>query len=141
MAAYHNKVVWKNEHLGHTYCENGTDMEFSAPPSLYGHPNMMTPEDAFMMAINTCVHMMVLWAFKRFKLELIAYECEASGEVEEFLDQTSRFNKVVLKPTVRVRGGSEKTVNRALKLAQKYSTIAASVKCPVIIEAAIEFAG
>ena len=46
MAIYTNKVVWKGEHLGHTYCENGTDMEFSAPPALQGHPQMMTPEDA-----------------------------------------------------------------------------------------------
>jgi uncharacterized OsmC-like protein len=57
---------------------------------------MMTPEDAYLMAINTCLHMMVLWASKRFKLELVSLECTAEGEVEEYIDKTSWFKKVVL---------------------------------------------
>jgi uncharacterized OsmC-like protein len=131
---YNNKVIWKGEHLGHTYCGNGTEMDFSAPLALYGHPNMMTPEDAYLLSVNTCIHMMVLWAMKRFKLELVAFECLAEGEVEEHIDRTSWFKKVVLKPSVTVRGGSESAVKRALQMAQKYSTIAASVKSEILIE-------
>ncbi len=138
MPIYTNKVIWKSEHLGHTFCENGTEMDFSAPPALYGHPNMMTPEDAYLMAINTCIHMMVLWAMKRFKLELISLECTAEGEVEEYIDKTSWFKKVVLHPRMRVRGSSEAVVKRALEMARKYSTIAESVKSEIIIEPEIE---
>lgn len=138
MPTYRNKVVWKGGHLGHTYCENETDMEFSAPPTLQGHPKMMTPEDALVMAVNTCVHMMVIWAAERFKLDLISYECTALGEVEEFLDQTSWFKKMILNPKIKVRGSSEAVVKRALQLAYKYSTIAQSVKSEVIIEPDIE---
>jgi uncharacterized OsmC-like protein len=138
MAIYTNKVVWKGEHLGYTYCENGTEMEFSAPPALHGHPDMMTPEDAFMMAVNTCVHMMVIWAAERFKLELISFECTAEGEVEEFLDQTSWFKTVTLRPHLKVRNSSEKVVLRALNMARKYSTIAQSVKSQIVIEPIIE---
>lgn len=134
MPTYTNKVIWRGDHLGHSFCENGTDMDFSAPPALFGHPQMMTPEDAFMMAVNTCVHMMVIWAAERFKLDLLAYECIALGEVEEFLDKTSWFKKIVIKPKINVRGGSETVVKRALQLAYKYSTIAQSVKSEVIIE-------
>jgi len=135
---YTNKVIWKSEHLGHTYCGNGTEMDFSAPPALYGHPNMMTPEDAYLMAINTCVHMMVLWAMERFKLNLVSLECTAEGEVEEYIDKTSWFNKVVLHPRIAVRGGSEPLVKRALEMAKKYSTIAESVKSQIIIKPEIE---
>lgn len=138
MPTYINKVVWKGAHLGHTYCENETDMEFSAPPTLQGHPKMMTPEDALVMAVNTCVHMMVIWAAERFKLNLISYECTAIGEVEEFFDQTSWFKKMTLIPKVKVRGSSEAVVKRALQLAYKYSTIAQSVKSEVVIEPDIE---
>lgn len=113
-------------------------MDFSAPPALYGHPNMMTPEDAYLMAINTCVHMMVLWAMKRFKLELISLECTAEGEVEEYIDKTSWFKKVVLHPRMKVRGSSDAVVKRALEMARKYSTIAESVKSEIIIEPEIE---
>jgi len=138
MASYTNKVVWKGEHLGHTYCENGTDMEFSAPPTLQGHLHMMTPEDALIMAVNTCVHMMVIWAAERFKLDMVSYECTAIGEVEEFLDQTSWFKKITLEPTINVRGSSEGVVKRALQLACKYSTIAQSVKSEVVINPIIK---
>ncbi len=113
-------------------------MDFSAPPALYGHPNMMTPEDAYLMAINTCIHMMVLWAMKRFKLKLISLECTAEGEVEEYIDKTSWFKKVVLRPRISVRGSSETAVKRALEMARKYSTIAESVKSEIIIEPEIE---
>ena len=138
MPTYTNKVIWKGEHLGHTYCGNGTEMDFSAPPALYGHPDMMTPEDAYLMAINTCVHMMVLWAAERFKLELVSLECTAEGEVEEYIDKTSWFNKVVLHPRIKVRGSSEGVVKRMLEMAKKYSTIAESVKSEVAIEPEIE---
>ena len=138
MPTYTNKVIWKGEHLGHTYCGNGTEMDFSAPPALYGHPDMMTPEDAYLMAINTCVHMMVLWAAERFKLELVSLECTAEGEVEEYIDKTSWFKKVVLHPRITVRGSSEAVVKRALQMAKKYSTIAESVKSEIIIKPEIE---
>ncbi len=138
MPIYKNKVTWKGEHLGITCCGNGTAMDFSAPPSLYGHPNMMTPEDAYIMAINTCIHMMVLWAAKRFKLDLISFECQAEGEVEEHLDKTSWFKRVVLTPRIVVRNGSEGAVRRALQMAQKYSTIAESVKSEIVINPEIE---
>ena len=131
-------MIWKGEHLGHTYCGNGIEMEFSAPPALYGHPNMMTPEDAYLMAINTCFHMMVLWAAKRFKLELVSLECTAEGEVEEYLDKTSWFKKVVLQTRIKVRGSSEGIVKRMLEMAKKYSTIAESVKSKIIIKPDIE---
>jgi uncharacterized OsmC-like protein len=138
MPVYTNKVTWKEEHLGYTHCGNGTEMGFSAPPALYGHPNMMTPEDAYLMAINTCIHMMVLWAMKRFKLDLVSFECAAEGEVEEYIDKTSWFKKVILKPRIAVRGGSESAVKRALQMARKYSTIAESVKSEIIIDPKIE---
>jgi uncharacterized OsmC-like protein len=138
LPTYTNKVIWKGEHLGHTYCGNGTEMDFSAPPALYGHPDMMTPEDAYLMAINTCVHMMVLWAAERFKLKLVSLECTAEGEVEEYIDKTSWFKKVVLHPRITVRSSSEGVVKRMFEMAKKYSTIAESVKSEVAIEPEIE---
>ncbi len=138
MSTYTNNVIWKGGHLGHSFCENGIDMEFSAPPSLFGYSQMMTPEDAFMMAVNTCVHMMVIWAAERFKLELLSYQCTIEGNVEEFLDKTSWFKKIVLKPKITVRGGSETLVKRALQLAFEYSTIAQSIKSEVLMEPEIK---
>lgn len=98
MLIYKNKVEWRGGHLGQTWTSNGVELPFSAPPALHGMPNVLTPEDAFVAAANTCYFMMVVWATERFKLGLVSLECDAEGEVEEFLDRTSWFKKVTLRP-------------------------------------------
>jgi organic hydroperoxide reductase OsmC/OhrA len=137
MASYKNKVEWRGEHLGHTWCQNGTSMEFSAPPDLYGLSNVVTPEDAFVMAGNTCYHMMVLWAMERFKVDLVSFECEAVGEVEEYIDKTSWFKSLTLYPKLVVKGKPANVVQRALDLALKYSTICQSFKSEVTVQPTI----
>ena len=91
MAIYKNKVEWRGEHLGYTWMQNGVEMEFSAPPDLFGKAGVLTPEDAFVAAANTCYFMMVVWAAERFKMDLVSLSIDAEGEVEEHLDRTSWF--------------------------------------------------
>ncbi len=138
MPIYKNKVEWRGEHKGYTWCQNGVEMEFSAPPDLYGLPNVLTPEDAFVAASNTCYFMMVVWAAERFKLDLVSFECRAEGEVEEFLDRTSWFKKIILYPKLEVRGKSREVVQRALDMALKYSTINQTLKSEIVIQPTIE---
>ena len=137
MTIYKNRVAWRGEHLGFTWCQNGVEMEFSAPPDLFGKPDVLTPEDAFMAAANTCYHMMVIWAMERFRIEIVSFECEATGEVEEFMDRTSWFKKVTLSPKLVVKGKPEEVVRRALDMALKYSTICQSLKSEVSINPTI----
>jgi organic hydroperoxide reductase OsmC/OhrA len=54
MPVYKNKVEWRGGHMGYTWCQNGVEMEFSAPPTLFGMADKLTPEDAFVVAANTC---------------------------------------------------------------------------------------
>lgn len=137
MTVYRNRVEWRGNHLGYTWCQNGVGMEFSAPPELFGQPDVLTPEDAFMAAANTCYHMMVIWAMERFRIELVSFECEAEGEVENFMDRTSWFRKVTLYPKLVIKGKPEEVVQRALDMALKYSTICQSLKSEVCISPTI----
>ncbi len=137
MAIYKNKVEWRGEHLGYTWCQNVVEMEYSAPPDLYGLPGVLTPEDAFVAAANTCYFMMVIWATERFKMDLVSFTCDAEGEVEEFIDRTSWFKSMTLFPRIVVRGKPEAVVQRALDMALKYSTICQSLKSAVIIKPTI----
>jgi organic hydroperoxide reductase OsmC/OhrA len=133
-ATYHTTVNWKGEHRGHLVCGNGPEMDFSAPPDAHGHAGVLTPEDAFVAAANTCVMMMFLWACERFKISLLSYECYAEGTKLIELDRTELFTQIVLRPKIRVQGGDEARVQRALQAAQKYSLVANSVKSKIIIE-------
>jgi organic hydroperoxide reductase OsmC/OhrA len=139
-ATYNTTVTWKGEHWGHIKLGNGPEMDFSAPPDAQGHPNVFTPEDAFVAAANTCVMMMFIWAAERFKLNLVSYDCYAEGTKLIELDRTEIFTQLVLRPKIVVRAGGqdkaaiEKRVRRALESAQKYSLVANSVKSEIIVE-------
>jgi organic hydroperoxide reductase OsmC/OhrA len=139
-ATYHTTVKWTGEHWGHLAMGNGPEMPFSAPPDAQGHPNVFTPEDAFVAAANTCVMLMFIWACERFKLKLLSYECRTEGEKRIELDRTEIFTQLRFAPQIRVAAGGEAPqavearVRRALAAAQKYSLVANSVKSAILIE-------
>ncbi|HSB66736.1 MAG TPA: OsmC family protein [Anaerolineales bacterium] len=139
-ATYTTTVAWKGEHWGHIVMGNGPEMDFSAPPDAKGHPGVLTPEDAFVAAANTCIMMMFIWASERFKLNLLSYDCRAEGTKLIELDRTEIFTHLRFYPVIRVSPGDENPkvvegrVRRALQSAQKYSLVANSVKSEIIIE-------
>ena len=141
---YNTTVSWKGEHWGHIILGNGPEMDFSAPPEAQGHPDVLTPEDAFVAAANTCIMMMFIWATERFKLDLVSYDCKTEGTKLIELDRTEIFTHLRFWPIIKIRAGQElpETVRertmRALQSAQKYSLVANSVKSEIIIEPKIE---
>ncbi len=139
-ATYHTTVRWTGEHWGQIEMGNGPEMKFSAPPDAQGHPGVLTPEDAFVAAANTCIMMMFLWAAKRFRLKLLSYECRTEGTKLIELDRTEIFTRLVFKPIIRIDTGDEgkevveARTRRALDAAQKYSLVANSVKSDIVME-------
>jgi len=143
-ASYHTIVQWVGEHRGHIVMGNGPEMDFSAPPDAQGQTGVLTPEDTFVAALNTCLMLMFIWAIERYKINLLSYECRAEGAKIVELDRTEIFTKILLKPIIRVGANGENVsiiktrVLRALRSAQKYSLVANSIKSEIIIEPEIE---
>ncbi len=139
-ATYHTTVRWTGEHRGHLVMGNGPEMEFSAPPEAFGQAGVLTPEDAFVAAANTCVMLMFIWAAERFKLALISYECRTEGTKLVELDRTEIFTRLIFRPVIHVAAESELVsvvearTRRALEAARKYSLVANSVKSSIEIE-------
>ena len=137
---YETTVTWTGGHDGHVRMGNGPEMDFSAPPQAQGRADVLTPEDAFVGAVNACVMLMFIWAAERFRLGLVSSECRAEGTKLVELDRTEIFTQVVLKPRIVVRAGIEpaeaveKRVRRALESAQKFSLVANSIKAKVVVE-------
>ncbi len=139
-ATYHTTVRWTGEHWGQVVLGNGPEMRFSAPPDAHGHPGVLTPEDAFVAAANTCVMMMFIWAAERYKLDLLSFECRTEGTKLIELDRTEIFTRLHFRPVIRVGAGGqprevvENRVRRALQSAQKYSLVANSVKSEIVVD-------
>jgi organic hydroperoxide reductase OsmC/OhrA len=142
-ATYHTTIRWTGEHRGHLAMGNGPEMDFSAPPDAQGAAGVLTPEDAFVAAANTCVMLMFIWATERFKLKLLSYDCRTEGTKLIELDRTEIFSRLHFRPIIRVAAGGEAApavearVRRALQAAQKYSLVVNSVKSEIIIEPTI----
>jgi organic hydroperoxide reductase OsmC/OhrA len=134
MAEYSTRAVWTSGHRGELSCSNGATMPFSAPAAMHGEPGVLTPEDAFVGALNSCFMLMFLWAAERLKIDLVAYDCEAVGHVREFLDRTSTFSRVVLRPRIEAKNCEERDIGRALRLAEKYSLVWQSISADVELE-------
>lgn len=137
---YHATVRWLGEHWGQVSLGNGPEMKFSAPPDAQGHAGVLTPEDAFVAAADTCLMLMFLWAAERFQLRLLSYECRTEGTKVVQLDRTEIFERLHFRPLIRVAAGAEPEeavkarVARALAAAERYSLVANSVKSQVVIE-------
>lgn len=137
---YETTVSWTGGHRGRITMGNGPQMDFSAPPGSQGEAGVLTPEDAFVGAVNACVMLMFIWAVERFKLPLVSYDCRAEGTKLVGLDRTETFTEVVLKPRIALKAGSEdpaaleKRARRALDAARKYSLVAGSVRSEVRLE-------
>ena len=143
-ATYHTVVTWNGEHMGRIRMGNGPEMDFSAPPDAQGTAGVLTPEDAFVGAVNSCIMMMFLWSCERLMLKLVSYRCRAEGTKLIDLDHTELFTHVCLFPEICVQAAGEspatieKRIQRALKAAQKYSLVANSIRSEVNIEPVIE---
>lgn len=147
-ATYHTNVEWRGAHNGHIVLGNGPEMPFSAPPDAYGQAGVLTPEDAFVAAANTCVMMMFLWACERFKIDLVEYRCRTEGTKKIELDRTEIFTYLRFWPQITARAdadgdatSTEKRVLKALASAQKYSLVANSVKSEIVVEPQITVIG
>ncbi len=134
MATYKTSTSWSGGHSGEVKLSNGPVLPFSAPVAAHGVAGVLTPEDAFVAALNTCYMLMFIWSVERLKIDLISYSCEAEGHVEEFLDRTSKFDTIVLRPNIVARGCGEEKIRRALELAEKYSLVWQSIKSKVVLE-------
>jgi organic hydroperoxide reductase OsmC/OhrA len=146
-AIYHTTVRWTGEHWGHLQMGNGPGMRFSAPPDAQGHPGVLTPEDAFVAAANTCIMLMFIWAAERFRLKLLSFECCTEGTKLVELDRTEIFTRLHFRPVIRVAAGNESAevvegrTRRALEAARKFSLVANSVKSEIVIEPQISVIG
>ncbi len=140
-------LTWMGGHRGRIKLGNGPEMDFSAPPGSQGEAGVLTPEDAFVAAVNSCLMLMFIWSARRLRLDLVSYECRAEGTKLIELDRTETFTRIVLSPRIAVRPGTEEPeavkerIRRALAAAQKYSLVANSIKSELIIEPAITILG
>ena len=117
------------------------DLTGSADPMFRGDANAYNPEDLFVAALSSCHLLSYLALCARSKINVIAYEDDASGTLLLRPDGGGSFESVTLHPVVTIAaGGDEKRALELHETAHDLCFIAASVKIPVRQEPQIKVA-
>jgi organic hydroperoxide reductase OsmC/OhrA len=117
------------------------DLPGSADPIFRGDANVYNPEDLFVASLSSCHLLSYLALCARSKINVVAYEDQASGTMVMRPDGGGKFESVTLCPSVTIAAGSDE--KRAMELhetAHDLCFIAASVSVPVRHEPVIKVA-
>jgi organic hydroperoxide reductase OsmC/OhrA len=134
---YTTTVQWTGERTGLLRAEGKSDISVASPPEFKGVPNVWTPEDLFVAALNICqMNTFVAYALKK-GLILISYKSEAEGTLD-FADGSYRFVNVRIKPKITVKGSvSEMDVAQIVRDAHEGCLIANSINADVEVQPSI----
>ncbi len=137
---YKTAIEWLGNRAGTTLAEGKPSFRTASPPEFKGEPNVWSPEDLFVAALNACTMTTFVSFALKLELPVASFRCEAEGTLE-FVDGGLRFTKVVLRPEIVVAdAGAVEQVRKTMDDAHHACLIARSIKAEVIVEANIHAA-
>ncbi len=128
--------TYKGYRRDHTIASPGKPpIPGSSDPSFRGDPSRYNPEELLVASLSACHMLWYLHLCSVNKVTVIDYQDAASGVMEEADDGSGRFDRVLLKPKVKISVGDDQAKALALHSeAHHLCFIARSVNFPVEIE-------
>ena len=130
---YKNNIKWTEQRKGVLSSIGKPNIETATPPEFKGHPNIWSPEDLFVSAVNSCIMTTFLYYADSKKLDFISYESEVEG-ILEFIDMKLIFTEIKVYPKIIVK--SNEDIDKAKKYienAEKNCLISNSIKSKVSV--------
>jgi organic hydroperoxide reductase OsmC/OhrA len=104
----------------------------SADPTFRGDPARWNPEELLIASLSACHKLWYLHLCAEAGVVVLAYVDHAEGVMEETADGSGSFTRVVLRPKITVKAGSDMAQARELhRAAHAKCFIANSVNFPV----------
>ena len=128
--------TYKGYRRDHTITSQGKpQIPGSSDPSFRGDPSRYNPEELLVASLSACHMLWYLHLCSVNKVTVVEYEDAASGVMEEADDGSGRFDRVLLKPKVKISAGDDQAKALALHSeAHHLCFIARSVNFSVEIE-------
>lgn len=116
-----------------------TTLSGSSDPAFRGDPALHNPEDLFLAAISACHMLTYLALCARKRINVLAYEDDATGMMSVDASGGGRFERVVLHPRVTIAAGGN--LDLAIRLhhkARELCFIANSCSVPIDHDPVVE---
>ncbi len=135
---FKNTVFQKADEPAKIIFSGPGQMEIGAAAEFGGSGQGLNPEEMFVAAINACLMNTFFYFTEKFKIEILSYNSQVSGQLEKQPDGF-RFTNVEVQAKVQLPEDklTEKT-RQAGSLAEKYCLVSRSVACPVDYKLEIE---
>jgi peroxiredoxin-like protein len=135
---YRTSTEWIGGKAGMLSSAGKQSFRVASPPEFRGEPNVWTPEDLLVSAVETCLLMTFLSFAQRRELAVEAYYSEATGLLES-ADGKFAFTRIVVKPTVIIASAEQtEAALKALQDAHRDCLIANSLSGEVIVEPEVQ---
>ena len=120
------------------HTQNGLILDFSKPPEYRGILNTMTPEDAFVSAVITCLACTFDSIVNKMRLKVTRYESDGTGIVDR-VDSIEKFTELTVNVRIVIPPETNKeSIQKAIEKAQKNCLVANSLNILVKYNVNIE---
>lgn len=134
---YNTNVAWKSDRQGFLNSEGKPQIDVSSPPEFKGIPNVWTPEDLFVAALEICQMSTFLSFGGRKGIPLKSYKSSAEGTLEN-VDGKYRFTRIVVRPEIIVESSwTKEQVEEIVHTAHNNCLIGNSITADVTVEPTI----
>ena len=141
---YRSAVSWSGSttdydsyHRRHEVTIGTASLAVSADAAFRGDPDLVNPEQLLVATVSSCQLLSFLAVASRSGVDVVRYSDDAEGVMPESEDPM-RVTTIVLRPRIRVRGGSAQRVERLVHKAHEQCYIANSLTSKVVLEPTIE---
>ncbi|MDH4123148.1 MAG: OsmC family protein [Thermoplasmata archaeon] len=111
--------------------QNGLVLDFSKPPEYNGMHGTLTPEDAFVASVITCLACTFDSLANKMRLKVSAYESDGTGVVDR-INGIEKFSEMTVNVKIKIPEETNRdSVKKAIEKAQANCLVAASMSTPV----------
>jgi peroxiredoxin-like protein len=128
---FENKVRWESGRNGSISAEGKPDLRISSPPQFGGKPELWSPEDLFVGAVNVCIMQTFLAYAQRANLQVVSYESTVEGVLER-AEGRYRFTELNVSPLLVLKSEQDAEIARTImESAESSCLITESVRARV----------
>lgn len=109
-------------------------LTLASDPAFRGNPDLLNPEQLLVLAASSCQLLSFLAVAARARIDVVAYEDEAEGEMPED-DKPVRLTRIVLRPRVTIAGDvADDRLDHLSEVAHRECFIANSLRTEVVVD-------